>query len=303
LNHLLPILRQRVRWEAYGGEVVIVGIEGEIYIKSPRKQAPIEEAIAPGQVHLGDAVRRRLNAAEGRPVDLLGTRFVVRRLLPPNGTADDVAVLMNLGDAQRLLGRADQVGGIMALSCDCAAGDLEPIRRDVQRVLPGAQVVEFAVRARARQQARMAAAQTSRAEIDDVRASRDAVRIQLAVFARALVTLVAVSSMLLLAALATANARERRGEVAIWRALGLSTVNVLALFLVRGGLTGALGGVLGTGVGVLTARVAAGVPPRELPPMLLAGAAALALAVAVLATLLPAWYASRQDPAPILNEE
>ena len=47
---------------------------------------------------------------------------------------------MNLVDAQNLLGLKDKISGIMALSCNCAAGDIDPIRNGVRQIIPDADV-------------------------------------------------------------------------------------------------------------------------------------------------------------------
>lgn len=303
LNHLLPMLRQRLSWPPYGGDIILVGVQGEIYIKSPRNQKPMEESVAPGRVHLGDAIHRKLGVKAGDTIELLGERFTVHRLLPANGNVDDITVLANLGDVQRLLNRQGQISGILALSCDCAAGDLDMIRTEVSRTLPGVQVVEFATRARARDRARTAIAKGTRAEMDDILASRQALRRQLFSFAAILVGVVSVGTLFLLGALAAANARERRPEVAVLRVLGLSTARILLLFLLKAFFTGLAGGILGCLAGVLAARQVGGTGVPAVSAGFLAGAAALAIAVAVLGSLVPAWLASRQDPAEILNKE
>lgn len=303
LNHLLPMLRQRMAWAAYGGDVILVGVQGEIYIKSPKNQKPMEESVEPGRVHLGDAIHRKLNVNVGDKVELLGEHFTVHRLLPANGNVDDITVLANLGDMQRLLGREGQLSGILALSCDCAAGDLELIRTEVSKTIPGVQVVEFATRARARDRARTAIAKGTRAEMADILASRHALRTQLFSFAAILVVMVSVGTLFLLGALAAANTRERRQEVAILRVLGLSTRRILLLFLLKAFFAGLGGGILGCLAGVIAARQFGGSTVPAVSAGFLAGAAALAVAVAVLGSLIPAWLASRQDPAEILNQE
>lgn len=303
LNHLLPMLRQRIAWPAYKGDVILVGVKGEIYIKSPKNQKPMEESIEPGRVHLGDAIHRRINVRVGDSVEILGERFTVHRLLPANGNVDDITVLANLGDVQRLLGRKDKISGILALSCECAAGDLELIRSEVSRTIPGVQVVEFATRARARDRARTAIAKGTSAEMADILASRRALREQLFSFAAILVVLVSVGTLFLLGALAAANTRERRPEVAILRVMGLSTSHILLLFLRKAFFTGLAGGILGCLTGLIAARQFGGTAVPSVSAGFLAGAVALATAVAVLGAIVPAWLASRQDPAEILNRE
>ncbi len=301
LNHLLPVLRQTVRWEEFGGDVVVMGIEGEIFIKAPGIQAPIEEKIAPGEVHVGDAIRERLGLAPGRKVEIQGHAFTVRRLLPQKGNIDDVSVLMNLADAQALAGLEGKVGGVLALSCNCAAGELDPIRAEVGRAVAGVQVIEFSVQARARQHARDAVDAGTRAEMADIKASRVALRGQMARMAGTVVGVAGLCSLALLGVLGVANARERRGEVAMLRALGAGSGLVLRLFLAKALLLGAAGGAAGCVAGMVWARVWAG------GGWMGAGFAAAVLGasalVSVVAAVWPAMAAARTDPAEILNRE
>ncbi|MBT3191042.1 MAG: FtsX-like permease family protein [Verrucomicrobia bacterium] len=302
LNHLLPMLRHRVRWETYGGDVVLVGVEGEIYIKSPSFQKPIEARIEQGTAHVGDALAQRLALNPGDRFTLLGETFTVGRIQPQSASVDDITLLMNLADVQRLSGYADKVTGILALSCNCAAGDLDPIRQEVGRVLSGVQIVEFAVRARARQRARDAIAESTRAEMEDLKASRTALRAQVGHFATLLVSLVVTGAVVFLAVLTSLGVRERRVEMAMLRALGVGSGAVVGLVLARSALTGVAGGVLGCGVGWMAVRLMAGSAIVVTTGFMLTVVGA-ALLVALFASAWPAWRAARTDPALILNQE
>ncbi len=301
LNHLLPVLRERVRWNEFGGDVVLVGIEGEIYIKAGEGQAPIATGAAPGEAHLGAAVAARLGIKPGATVNLLGENFKVRRVLASQGDRDDVSVLLNLADAQRLLKHPDQVSGIMGLSCNCAAGDVEQIRRAVVGALPGAQVVSFTSRAEARERARQKIGAATRAESEDLHASRIALRKQLEHFAFLLAILTMAVAGLLVGALAASDARERRGEAAVLRALGVSPGRVLGLLLAKWALLGAAGGVLGASAGLALTAWRGGV--QGVPPAWLALSVLLPATVAVLAAAGFACVTAWRDPALILNQE
>ncbi len=302
LNHLLPILRHRVHWDAYGGDVVLVGVEGEIYIKAPSFQKPIEERIEPGTAHVGDAIARRLGLKPDDRFEMLGETFLVGRIQPQSATVDDISLLMNLGDVQRLSGSHGKVTGVLALSCNCAAGDLDPIRQEVGGVLSGVQVVEFTVRARARERARSAIAEQTRAEMEDLKASRTALRKQVGHFAGLIVALVMAGAAVFLAVLTSVGVRERRVEMAMLRALGLSSSAVVGLVLSRSVLTGVAGGVLGCVVGWMAVRIVTGAAVVVATGFMLAVVCA-ALLVALAAAMGPAWRAARTDPALILNQE
>jgi hypothetical protein len=302
LNHLLPMLRQRVTWKEYGGDIVIVGIQGEIHVKGPGFQKPIEERIEPGDVHVGDAIRQRMGLKTGSAVTLLGENFTVRRLIPQKGNVDDIAVLMNLTDAQRLLEMPDRVSGVLALICLCAEGNLDLVRRELSQFLPGLQVVEFTVQSRARMHARTAIARSTKEEIEDIRTGREELRRQIAAFSSVLVVVVFVGSIVLLLALTAANARERRTEVALLRALGLPSGGIVLLFVCKAVCTGLVGAVAGVCVGLAGARWLSG-PHAAVGPAFAVGVVAAALAVAVGASIVPALLVARADPAGILKDE
>ena len=98
---------------------------------------------------------------------------------------------------------------------------------------------------------------------------------------------------------------ERRREIGIMKAIGLQSSDVLHLLLLENGLVGLAGGVLGCGVGV-GAIVLMGVlseSPGSFPYLTLLALVALAVAIALGATLLTAWGASREKPLIVLRYE
>lgn len=119
--------------------------------------------------------------------------------------------------------------------------------------------------------------------------------------------------------------REKRGDIAILRSIGAAPRNILGIFVVQGssiGTIGVLGGLalglalvasIGTIVGWIESWFAIdlldadvyliGELPTEARPAEIAQVCALAFGLAVLATLYPAWRASRQPPAETLRHE
>ncbi|MGY5060891.1 ABC transporter permease [Streptomyces sp. 900105755] len=96
---------------------------------------------------------------------------------------------------------------------------------------------------------------------------------------------------------------ERTGEIGLRRALGARARHITAQFLAESGTLGALGGLVGTSLGVLT--VVGVALARHWTPVLHPGTVAVAplvgLATGVLAGLYPAWRASRIEPVEALR--
>ncbi|WP_277441286.1 ABC transporter permease [Streptomyces sp. SPB162] len=96
---------------------------------------------------------------------------------------------------------------------------------------------------------------------------------------------------------------ERTGEIGLRRALGARGRHITAQFLAESGALGALGGLVGTGLGALTVVVVAVV--RDWTPVVhpatLAAAPVIGLLTGLLAGLYPALRASRIQPAEALR--
>ncbi|WP_371633354.1 ABC transporter permease [Streptomyces sp. NBC_01259] len=96
---------------------------------------------------------------------------------------------------------------------------------------------------------------------------------------------------------------ERTGEIGLRRALGARARHITLQFLAESGVLGALGGLVGTSLGVVTV-VGVAVARDWTPvvhPATAAAAPAIGLVTGVLAGLYPAWRASRTQPAEALR--
>jgi lipoprotein-releasing system permease protein len=139
-----------------------------------------------------------------------------------------------------------------------------------------------------------------------------------------LLTLIVVATINLVATLVMI-VKEKQTDIAILRTMGAAPINVLRMFLVQGAIIGLVGTVAGTGLGWLLALNVTGVVRAiehafglqfldpsvylmsDLPAEVRAGdvlqVTAVALVLAALATIYPAWRASRTLPAEALRHE
>jgi ABC-type lipoprotein release transport system permease subunit len=314
INHILPSLQQKVRWQEQERIVLAIGVRGELPItggesKEGKAKKPLLPAIPAGKVMLGHDLHRALGVKPGDVIRFQGHSLTVSECRPQKGTKDDISLWLNLAETQKLLNLPGRINTILALECNCAAPDrLAEVRSEVARILPDTQVIEFESQALARAEAR------NRAEAEGVAAiaaERDQ-RTKLEQEKERLVGLVVPLALLvcgtIIGLLSWQNVRERRLEIAILRTLGLGTGRIMALVLCRAvliALAGSLLGFLG-GLQAMTWWAPSPTMSAAVQSHLTAGwlllAAASGPALALAAAWLPALVAAQQDPATILRE-
>jgi putative ABC transport system permease protein len=98
---------------------------------------------------------------------------------------------------------------------------------------------------------------------------------------------------------------QRRDEMATRLALGASPGSVFWLVMKQGGLLALIGTVIGVGTAYLSGRVVASqlYAIRASDPVMLGAAIVVVIGITVLATMLPAWRASKLSPARALHPE
>jgi hypothetical protein len=308
INHLLPALERSIRWpEQAQRPIVLVGMRGEMPLARGKPEEPIMVPVLPGSAVIGDEIRRSLALKAGDTITLLGRSFVVSSCQPERGTRDDITIWIDLRQAQELLGAPGRINSILALQCLCKGSDIASIRRDVAKLLPGVQVIELASKALTRAEARGRAAAAAKTAIEAENAHRTRLRREREALMAWLLPLVTLGAAVWVGLLAFMNVRERTSEIGILRALGLRSRHIATIFLVRAGLAGLVGAVLGYGVGfavgLFSGEAAAGGygAMALFRPGLLGLVAVAAPVVAAVASLSPAIVAARHDPAAILR--
>jgi hypothetical protein len=314
LDPLTPQLRRRARWPETGWTVIVVGR------RAPRAGAESAGSrtssctAGPGEACVGHEIHRGLGLKPGASFRLMDRAFQVRECLPETGSRDDITLWLDLGDAQALFGCRGQINEILAAATEASWKRPDGPREEVAAALPGTQVIEDRSKLLAEKLARLHSAQQAAEALQGERRGRRALRSERQRAAWALSGVVLLLGAAWMGLLAARNVRERRQEIGLWRALGLTSGRLACLFAARWLVLGGIGVAAGVAVGI---SVAAGTARSVLggegtagsfPMDRFAGgdtaavmAAALALTVALAAVTAAA--AARQDPAAVLHEE
>ncbi len=305
VRHLLPSLQEKVKWPERERTIILVGVRGEVPLIHRDPKMPILEPVPLGGMVVGYELHRSLKLSAGDRVRLLGREFAVKKLHGERGTKDDITVWINLEEAQELLGRKGLINGILALQCFCyGRGEAGKVRAEVTRILPDTEVIEFASKILVRAEARERAAVAAKEAVDAEKRTRARLRGEREAFAAILVPVIILGAAAWVGILSFINVRERRGEIAVLRALGLRSRQILFIFLLKAALLGLFGALLGCAGGFIVGAVRGELPWGELfDPWLAALVVGFAPLLSGLASWLPAMIAAQQDPAAVLSEE
>ena len=99
---------------------------------------------------------------------------------------------------------------------------------------------------------------------------------------------------------------ERRGEIAVMKAVGLQRERVLGMLLLENGILGFIGGLIGVGIGLVALvglATASGVPLDAIPWLSAFLLMLLCVGVAIFAAMTSAWAASGEKPLTVLRYE
>ena len=261
-------------------------------------------AIALG-ARVGDRVNVTLNEFTSTPIGAIprSKRFtVVGTFSMGEHTADSSFAFIALGDAQRMLRLGEGVSGVRIKLADLwSAGT---VADELAAQLPSPVIASDWMR--------------------DNRNFFSALALERTVMFLLLSLVVTIASVNLVSSLVML-VQEKQADIAILRTLGLSPRQVMGIFIVQGSVIGLLGTALGVVLGVLLAvnlgaivraveevlgttlmpadvYYITGVPTAVYPDDV-AIVAGLTLTLSFLATLYPAWRASRTDPATALRYE
>ncbi|MCX7804613.1 MAG: FtsX-like permease family protein [Planctomycetota bacterium] len=311
VRHLLPTLQHKFKWPEKERTILLVGARGEVPISHLEKEQPIMPPIPPGRMFLGYELHASLKIKPGDKVLFAGREYVVDRCMKEQGNKDDITVWIPLKDAQEILGKPGKINSILALECKCAWADVAKVREEIGKILPDTQVIEKATEALTRAEARSRAAKEAKDALAREERGRERLKREYESFVAWIGPLVAAVAAVIVGCLALLNVRARRSEIAILRAVGVRSGQVLVLLMIRAVITGLLGAAIGFAAGFFGAgaiwQARSGTEPVPLDavfsPAALVATLVLAPVVTCVASWIPAMLAVKTDPAAILAEE
>jgi len=286
IQHLVARLQKRVTWQ--GHDVLLTGALPEVQMTGGPQKSPMGLDIEAGTVYVGRHIADSAGISVGDEIDLLGRRLRVAAVLDEQGSIDDIRIYGHLHDVQEMLGRQGRINEIEALQCLCAGKQtLADVRASLRSVLPGVEVTEMRSIAIARAETRKMVER----------------------FAGLLIPAVVLIATVWVGLSTLRNVNDRRAEIGILRALGVSSRPIAGLFLGKMTLIGLLGAVMGWAVGTAVAiHYGTDIFPvtaRAIAPLygLLGWAVVGSALLCLVASWLPAMSAVMQDPAEVLSEE
>lgn len=270
--------------EVDGQRIMLMGVDPAAEFKIKRWWSIAGRPVEQGrELLVGDAVAKRFNLNMGDTLKANGQDFTVVGLLAKTGSQDDQLLIAPLDVAQATLGKPGQVSmvEIAALCHDCPVDDMV---NQLQTVLPGTDVQA----------------------VQQVVKTRMHALGQFRLFAWGVAVTVVIIGALLVFVTMMGAISERTREIGIFRAIGYRRRHVLHLVLMEATIVSALAGVLGYLTGVAATLVAlplldGGKASWQWNPTLAVAAVFAAIFVGLLASLQPAFRASRLEPSEALR--
>ncbi|MEE3367945.1 MAG: FtsX-like permease family protein [Planctomycetota bacterium] len=316
--HLIATLQHKITWNQR--TTLLTGIQ-PVLTRSQKNEEKkhMVDGVESGSVFLGHELGIGRNV--GETIEIAGHTFKIARIVEPSGGLEDVQLVVDLRDAQKVLDKPGKINQIMALNCKCKGDRISIIRKELEGVLPDTKVTELSSRATAREQQRDAVEKTRNQQLARVNAHYDQAKQlyadqterrrsqeeTLKSLVGGVIPLVILTAATFVGIMSWLNVRERRTEIGVLRALGKSGLNVAALFLGKSALMGILGGIAGCVTGYELAAavgrqmsIAGQLFEPNLP--LLAITIVGAPLIASMAAYLPMLSALKQDPAIALME-
>jgi putative ABC transport system permease protein len=232
---------------------------------------------------IGAEAARQLGLKISDSLSVKGHELEVSAVLAPTGSQDDQLIFARLATAQKILNKPGRVSmaEVAALCKDCP---IEEMVVQISEALPGANVMA----------------------IQQVVDSRMETLSQFKRFSFAISGIILLIGSLTVLVTMMSSVRERTDEIGIFRAIGFRKRHVMRIVLMEALLVSSLAGVLGYFTGLAAAQIALqffgeNASPVKFSLFLGVGAFGTALALGLIASAYPAFFASRMDPNEALR--
>lgn len=261
---------------------IVANIPGITDTAKTQVRKRVIEDLAADAMLVGADVARSLAVNEGDSLRVMGKRFFAEAILPITGTVDDSRLFAHLHTVQKLAGKDSVLHAIEIVGC-CSAISTGLIKQ-INKLLPDAKVVTI-----------------SQIVTTQIRANTVMKRISLIM----LVVILVVGGASI-ANYMFANVYERRREIGIYMSMGANSPWILKLFLLKAIIIGFAGGIfgyiLGSALAVVLGPRIAGVPVLPLP-LYAIYSVVISTVIALAASAIPAFNATKVDPSLIIKEE
>ncbi len=242
-----------------------------------------EEPSGPNDALLGSHAAERLGKETGSFVEVDGVPLRVAGILEPTGSGEDSAIYADLHTTQAILKKPNRLG-VVEVSAWCISCPVERIVEEISAALPNTRVT--------------AVKQALVSKLDMLES--------LSKFYLALAAVVLLVGSLVVLTTMMSSINERTREIGIFRAGGFRQSHIIKMVMIEALIVSAAAGfggfVLGTFFAVILARPLAGLDAQlSIDPLLGLEAMGIAIVIGTVATLYPAWKASRLDPASALR--
>lgn len=271
-----------------GSRALLVGVQFKDELKLKKwwkiNWAGTREIPGAGEIIAGSDAARVLGLSPGASVKIKGQDFKVAGVIRPTGSIEnDGAVFMDLSTLQRLTNSPGALS-LIETAAWCYTCPIEQVTSQLQAKLPGTKV-----------QALKASTQ-----------SRDDTVKKFSVFARAVSGLIMLIGGLVVMMSMMSSVKERTRDIGVFRAIGFRKTHVMRVVFTEAVVLSLAGGVIGYFLGMLAGAVLGPVIAQAGVKVIWQWQLALAsiggaILVGVLASLYPAYQASRLDPVEALR--
>lgn len=271
-----------------GKRALLVGVDftQELQLKKWWKINGLEKGQVPAanEILVGSDVARILNLSPQQHVQIKGQDFQVRGIIQPTGSIEnDQAIFMDLTTLQRAENKPTAISLIEAAAF-CYTCPIEEVTRQLSEKLPDAKVTA----------------------LQSTLQSRDDTVQRFSLFAIVISVLLLITSGFVVAMSMISTVKERTRDIGVLRAIGFRKQHIIQMFFLEVSFVSLIGGVIGFALGMglamkfgpLIAQMTVQVPWQ---PMLALYSVGAAWVVSLLASIYPAWSATKLDPVEALR--